>query len=134
MKNLCLIVLGLSFAALSVSAHESIDLSGTWKFDITKSENKECIGTHGLMFVPSMFKSQSGEILYLVDGSICNDKIWGASIETVSNQRHLVWYMLKGQEFDAESNMILRSSAAVLSLGGDFEEYEVATMTKIAEQ
>ncbi|OPZ23025.1 MAG: hypothetical protein BWZ03_00663 [bacterium ADurb.BinA186] len=127
MSILCL------FFGAHLFAEGNFDLSGKWKFVITQSEDKDCLGSNDIMFVPTMSKSQGGQTLYLVEGSICKDKIWGASLEKLGNEQHLVWYMLKGQRFDIESNVILDSSATILSLGGDFEDYEVAKMTKTDE-
>ena len=127
-------MLGFTLGSMASFAQEiKMDLSGTWQYIISQSENKACIGTYDLMFVPTTFKSQTGEPLYLVDGEICHDKIWGASLETFGNEQHLVWYLLRSKEFDSESNMILQSSTASMSLGGDFEKYEVATMIKTGD-
>lgn len=109
------------------------DLSGAWKLVITKSEFKECLGTNEIVFVQSPFTTKSGNTLYMVQGSICNRHYWGASIEEAEDKLHVVWYEIQNKTWDAESNMILSSTENSLSLGGDFEEYEVATMTKINE-
>jgi hypothetical protein len=125
----CLVV-----GAQSLAAHEiNFDLSGTWNFVVTASDDEDCLGGNELLFVPSPFTTPGGNALYMVQGSLCASPIWGASLEEVGDEHHLVWYELEGQRFDLESNMILSSTSTDISLGGDFETYEVATMTKIAE-
>ena len=98
---------------------------------ITKSENKNCLGSSELSFVSSPFITPGGQKLFMAKGLICGRAIWGASIEEAEGQQHIVWYHQEKQIFDAESNIILSSTAVQLSLGGDFEEYEVAKMAKI---
>jgi hypothetical protein len=134
MQKKFLLLFCLVMGTQSLTAHDlNFDLAGTWKFVITKSDNKDCLGANELVFVPSPFTTPSGKALFMIQGSLCGQALWGASIEELGTQKHLVWYELEGQRFDVESNMILSSTSTDLSLGGDFEEYEVATMTKIAE-
>ncbi len=134
MKNIYLMVFCFVVGAgSSFAAQSNFDLAGKWNLAVSNSEDKDCIGTNELTFVATPFKSEKGQTLYLVDGSLCNEKLWGASVEKFGDQQHVVWYMLKGQRFDGESNMILESSPTVITLGGDFETYEVAKMTKTAQ-
>ena len=130
MKKL-LLLFCISCASSIFAEKLNFDLAGTWKMVITKSENKDCLGSSELSFVSSPFITPGGQKLFMAKGLICGRAIWGASIEEAEGQQHIVWYDQEKQIFDAESNIIISSMPRKLSLGGDFEEYEVAKMTKI---
>src|SRR5690606_35962888 len=107
--------------AVSSSASLETDLSGEW--GIWVSESGEGSYTTVFNFIKTPFKTDSGQPLYMVEGSFAGEgQIWGASIELIRGKEYLVWYGNKGR-FDTEYNMILKDSPTEISLGGDSEEY-----------
>lgn len=133
-KNLAVFLISLLFAMVSnATSHDTLELSGKWNLVVTVVENGDPYESQ-LTFVKSDFKSHSGAPLYFVDGSLGDLKVWAASVEVIGSQQHLAWWLLRGEEFDAESNMILSITPNELSLGGDFEEYEVAKLIKVTDQ
>lgn len=135
MKKEFLILVGFTLiASFAFAENTNIDLSGKWLLT-PSGENREqgnSIQPSELLFVATPFKTEAGDQLYLVEGSVGEMSIWGASVRNHEGKIYLVTYALRGERFDDEYSIILGSSETQITLGGDFEEYEVAKMTKIA--
>lgn len=111
---------------------DTIDLTGKWELAATVTEDNVPYTTV-IIFEPTQITSEFGGILYNVVGDIDGVVVRSASIATLDGEQHIVWQLERETGLDYESNIILSSTPDLLSLGGDFEHYEVATMKRIVE-
>lgn len=126
-----LTICALALVCMQNFAHAAFDLSGVWDMSVTVTEDDVPYKTQ-LTFIPTPFTTNYGGKLYMAHGDLDGWKLWGASIENLDGEEHIAWWGEKYDGFDAESNMILKASADELSLGGDFERYEVAKMFRVS--
>lgn len=131
MKKILSFALMMLCPALFASELE-LDLSGTWELTATITED-DVPYTSVLHFERTSTRTEFGGELYRVVGDLDGIKVLSASIELLNNEHHLVWWLERDEGVDLESNLILQSAPDYLSLGGDFEPYEVATMKRVAK-
>lgn len=119
----------LSITSLSWADTADLDLAGKWSFNYTHPEDQERAPEY-LELTATDIKSEGGQTVYMVNGYVNNERVWGAYIEYYEGSPYIAWIFYDDDGYDYEYTMVLSSSDGHLSLGGDFENYELATMTR----
>lgn len=117
----------LLYIALTSSASFAVDLAGKWLF----TQKDGALQEFTLNFIETTCKTQTGQVLYMIEGEWPGVKVWAASIETVEEKTYLTWWRAYNGSFDDEYSVILSHSENEISLGGDFELQEMVKMTRV---
>jgi hypothetical protein len=129
-QSFCALIL---CATLVHAAPLELKLEGWW--ELTESGIINAIGDKAeILFVKTPFQTESGQPLYLVQGTLGDFQLWGASVEIYGGKNYIFWWQLRGERFDGEANLILNISEEELSLGGDYEQFEAARMRRIIKE
>ena len=114
------------------------DLSGLWSFTASHQGKQH---RHDLVVSKSELKfntehSEKDKFIYQVSGTIPGMNIVGLSIDERDGKKYLQWLRLEnhkskqGTRFGSTFNLIIKIEGDSLVLGTDYEDSEIARLTK----
>ncbi|MBI4040338.1 MAG: hypothetical protein HY390_00560 [Deltaproteobacteria bacterium] len=131
------LMLGLLMVGSSAFADVDLsgDLSGSWRLTASNRDGKSL--QYDIVVLKTDLKVDGKEPYYSVSGDVGGMKTVGLSINERSGKKYIRWIRLaspnsdaEGTRLDSEFNMVLKTEADILVLGGDHEEHERVRMTK----
>ena len=137
-KFMLSLLMTLFSSSLLADVDLNSDLSGIWSFTASHQGKQH---SYDIVVIKSELKlntdhSEKAKIFYQVSGTIPGMNIVGLSIDERDGKKYLQWLRLEkhkniqGTHLVSSFNLIMKKEGDSLVLGTDYEDYEIARLTK----